>query len=637
MYKFDIQQNSRSIIKVIGVGGGGSNAVNHMYNLGIKDVEFVVCNTDSQALKASPVPTKLQIGVALTQGLGAGGNPEKGRNAALESKEEIREFLSNNTKMVFITAGMGGGTGTGAAPVIAKMAKDMGILTVAIVTVPFGFEGKKKIALAHEGLDELRGNCDTTLVIMNDKIRELHKNLSLRSAYAQADMVLTNAAKSIAEIITVTYDSNVDFEDVRAVMENSGTAVMGTGISSGEERAIKATTEAINSPLLNNNSINGASKILVSIAYGEEAELSMDEMDEINTFITDQCQDLHDDLKLAHVCDPTLGDSLKVTVIATGFAKDHANSNPFGIPQAQQVAQPVAVAQPVQTAVAHTAQDAQQAQKNLIDLESNRVKQISLFDQFDTFNKPAAQPVAETPIEANPAPAETNTNPIPPIVTNTVIAEEKPIIAPESIVAPTITPTAETLTPTQQYIIEQQQLAQAILPTATEVIKEVIPPAYVAPVQTTPIFEAPTQQPVQAQPEPVAPKANTYSWDINVPNSEPRLENNNTQTIAEQPAQPVVNRIERPAPQIENWNEEAERKRQMLLEEAQRRIDRLKGLSENNITDDYKERFEVPAYQREHKTLTDIPHSSERNISRLTLNDDNEILGNNKFLHDNVD
>jgi cell division protein FtsZ len=243
MYKFDLPSHHKSIIKVIGVGGGGSNAVNHMYSQGIKDVEFIVCNTDVQALSGSPIPNKLQIGIGLTDGLGAGANPERGKNAALESREEIRELLSNNTKMVFITAGMGGGTGTGAAPVIARLAKEMDIVTVGIVTAPFGFEGKKKILQAEKGIEELRSYCDTVLVILNDRLRDIYGNLSIREAFAKADNILSTAAKSIAEIITVESDVNVDFEDVKTVMKDSGAAVMGSGVASGEGRGTRAVEE----------------------------------------------------------------------------------------------------------------------------------------------------------------------------------------------------------------------------------------------------------------------------------------------------------------------------------------------------------------------------------------------------------
>src|SRR5690349_6389878 len=318
-YKFEVPKNSlnRSIIKVIGVGGGGSNAVNHMYKQGIKDVEFVVCNTDNQALNSSPVPIKLQIGANLTEGLGCGANPEVGRNAALESKDQIREMLSG-TKMVFITAGMGGGTGTGAAPVIAKIAKDMDILTVGIITAPFAFEGKKKYSQAESGIEALRQNCDTVLVILNDKLREIFGNLSINQAFAQADNVLTTAAKGIAEIITLAGYVNVDFQDVRTVMLNAGAAVMGSAETRGEDRAKKAAEGALSSPLLDNRDIMGAKKILLSIISGEEAELQMDELTEITEYIQEQAGE-DAEMIFGHGVDPELGDRIRVTVIATGF------------------------------------------------------------------------------------------------------------------------------------------------------------------------------------------------------------------------------------------------------------------------------------------------------------------------------
>ena len=319
-YKFDMPTQTKSIIKVIGVGGGGSNAVKHMYKQGIKDVEFIICNTDQQALQSSSVPNKLQIGIDLTEGLGAGAKPERGRQAALESKEQIRELLNQGTKMLFITAGMGGGTGTGAAPVIAQVAQELGILTVGIVTAPFVFEGKRKREQAEQGIRELSEHCDTVLVILNDKLRQLYGNLAMGAAFAKADTVLTTAAKSIAEIITVTSDVNVDFEDVKTVMKESGAAVMGSSITDGENRARRAAEEALNSPLLNNTDIQGAQKILLSIMSGPDHELEMDELTEITEYIQDKAgQDA--EMIFGHGVDETLGQSIRVTVIATGFAR----------------------------------------------------------------------------------------------------------------------------------------------------------------------------------------------------------------------------------------------------------------------------------------------------------------------------
>jgi cell division protein FtsZ len=320
-FTFDIPTQSRSIIKVIGVGGGGSNAVKHMHKQGIKDVEFIICNTDRQALESSTVPNKLQIGVDLTEGLGAGAKPERGRQAALESREQIRELLSNGTKMLFITAGMGGGTGTGAAPVIAQVAQELNILTVGIVTAPFLFEGKKKRDQAEQGIKELSEHCDTVLVILNDKLRQLYGNLTMGQAFAKADTVLTTAAKSIAEIITVTSDVNVDFEDVKTVMKDSGAAVMGSSITEGENRARRAAEEALNSPLLNNTDIQGAQRILLSIMSGDQAELEMDELSEITEYIQGKTGE-DAEMIFGHGTDETLGQSIRVTVIATGFARE---------------------------------------------------------------------------------------------------------------------------------------------------------------------------------------------------------------------------------------------------------------------------------------------------------------------------
>jgi cell division protein FtsZ len=312
------ESNANSIIKVIGVGGGGSNAVNHMFLQGIVGVDFIVCNTDRQALDISPVPHKIQLGPNLTEGRGAGMIPEMGMNAAIENIEEIREILSKNTKMVFVTAGMGGGTGTGAAPVIAQVAKDLGILTVGIVTVPFNFEGRKRRQQAEEGLDKMRQNVDTLLIINNERLREFGKNMSLSSAFSHADNVLTVAAKGIAEVISVTGTINVDFNDVNTVLRNSGQAIMGSALAEGEDRALVAVKEALTSPLLNDNDINGASYVLLNITYGDK-EVMMDEITEITDYIQDAAGATADVI-WGHGYDATLGDKICITLIATGFS-----------------------------------------------------------------------------------------------------------------------------------------------------------------------------------------------------------------------------------------------------------------------------------------------------------------------------
>lgn len=325
MYTFDLPSHHRSIIKVIGVGGGGSNAVNYMHSLGIKDVEFIVCNTDIQSLHSSSVKNKLQIGINLTEGLGAGADPEKGKNAARESSHEIREILKNDTKMLFITAGMGGGTGTGAAPIIAKLAKELDILTIGIVTIPFLFEGKEKMDVANEGIKFLKEDCDSVIVIMNEKLSEIYGNLTQRDAFSKADDVLCTAARSIAEIITSTGNINVDFEDVNTVMRNAGAAVIGSAIASGENRANRAAEMAINSPLLNNHEIYGAKKILLNIVSGEDDEINMNELKNITEYIENS---VGNDSKIIFgtSIDQSLGDKIKVTVIASGFNNLSKNS-----------------------------------------------------------------------------------------------------------------------------------------------------------------------------------------------------------------------------------------------------------------------------------------------------------------------
>ncbi len=315
--KFEMLKDKSSIIKVIGVGGGGGNAVNHMYKQGIVGVDFIICNTDAQALELSPIPNKVQLGASLTEGRGAGSLPEVGMNSAIESIEDIKELLGPTTKMVFITAGMGGGTGTGASPIIAQAAKEMGILTVGIVTTPFTFEGKRRKQQADEGLDAFKDHVDTLLVISNDKLREMYGNLTLSNAFAEADNILTTAAKGIAEIITVPGYINVDFEDVKTVMESSGVAIMGSASAEGEGRAYKAVQAALNSPLLDNNDIEGARYILLNITSGEQ-EVLMDEVAEITDYIQNQAG-LTADIIWGNCYDETLGDKISVTLIATGF------------------------------------------------------------------------------------------------------------------------------------------------------------------------------------------------------------------------------------------------------------------------------------------------------------------------------
>lgn len=545
-YKFDLPKHHKSIIKVVGVGGGGSNAVNHMFRQGIKDVEFVVANTDLQALNSSPVPHKLQLGVNLTEGLGCGANPEVGRAAALESKDQIREMLSG-TKMVFVTAGMGGGTGTGAAPVIAKIAKDMDILTVGIVTVPFSFEGKKKTGQAQAGIEALRSSCDTVLVILNDKLREIYGNLAIGQAFGEADTVLTTAAKGIAEIITLAGYVNVDFQDVRTVMLNAGAAVMGSVETRGEGRAIKAAQQALASPLLDNRDIMGAKKILLSIISGEEAELQMDELSTITEYIQQQAGD-EAEVIFGHGVDSTLGDRIRVTVIATGFRAE--------------------------------GKIMRKDEKKVLELDKN---QISLFGGLDnSVNQRTDEPELRV--------VEMLVNQTPEMPTkHTTTISDKPILQPED------------------------------------------KPLYIKPEEKPFVPEEPQEErsfTLFERPVPVA------KWD-----DEDETEEGDDSLFGSDDDEFSVGK-EPSADQIINEEGlmEYRRTKERLAQQARERRAKLKADKKPEMTkEEFNNKWTVPAYLRRGVKMENVPHSSENFVSRYNLNDDNQVLGNNKFLHDNVD
>lgn len=324
---FDLPKNQSNVIKVIGVGGGGSNAVNHMYSQGINGVDFVICNTDAQALQNSPIPTKIQLGASLTEGLGAGANPEVGEQAALESIQEIKDMLSSNSKMVFITVGMGGGTGTGAAPIIARVARELDLLTIGVVTIPFSFEGKMRNDQAQKGIERLREYVDSLVVINNNKLREVYGNLGFKAGFSKADEVLSTASRGIAEVITHHYTQNIDLKDAKTVLSNSGTAIMGSATASGANRSLEAISKALDSPLLNDNKITGAKNVLLLIVSGSE-EITIDEIGEINDYIQSEAK-TNVNIIMGVGEDENLGDTVAVTVVATGFNKDqqHEISN----------------------------------------------------------------------------------------------------------------------------------------------------------------------------------------------------------------------------------------------------------------------------------------------------------------------
>lgn len=536
--KFELPEYS-SIIKVIGVGGGGSNAVNHMYKLGIKGVDFLVCNTDKQALDLSPVPHKIVLGTTLTEGRGAGSIPEVGRNAAIENIEDLRMVLSNNTKMVFITAGMGGGTGTGAAPVISGVARELGILTVGIVTVPFAHEGKKRRQYAEEGIELLKQNVDTLLVIRNDKLREMYGNLKLSDAFAHADDVLTTAAKSIAEIISITQQINVDFADICTVMRNSGVAIMGSATASGENRAVRAVEMSLNSPLLNDNNIIGARYVLLNIISGSD-EITMDELGEITDFIQEAAGQTAEIIK-GYGVDASLGDSVSVTIIATGFQQ----TNPVNYEYAPK----------------------SQPEKVVRQLEE----------------KVAEAPKAEI---VTPPAAETETNPLEPF-----------------LVSKPVEPVAEVK-------------SEWSTPAAVE-------------------FEI-----VNTSQEIVEPVSEVSSHEIE--SSVNEVASVSEETYIEEFIEPVLVVKEEVKAELDPQEAAKKAEQEEIQRRANERIQKLRDISLKLKSPQVLNEMEnEPAYKRRNVNLENVPHSSESQVSRFTLTENEEkkieIRPNNSFLHDNVD
>jgi cell division protein FtsZ len=395
----DLPLVDSSIIKVIGVGGGGGNAVNHMYRQGITDVSFVVCNTDNQALRKSPVPIKIQLGADTTEGLGAGGNPEVARRAAEESIEKIQELLKDNTKMVFITAGMGGGTGTGASPVVAKAAHDLGILTVGIVTIPFAFEGNMKIRQALEGVAALSEHVDAILVINNEKLKQIYPDLELSNAFAKADDVLTNAAKAIAEIITVPGYINTDFADVYSIMKDGNVAIMNTGYASGENRITKAIEDALNSPLLNTSDVSGASKILLSLYCSNSDQIRMEEVEQIHDFMSKVGENVQ--VIWGASFDEELKEKVKITLIATGFEVSDIPGMPANIAKAHVHKHPMSSES---SRFFDTSKKENEQEIEITDESDSEPVKPNIEKTFDQYYGNPAQTETEPEIEQNPEP-----------------------------------------------------------------------------------------------------------------------------------------------------------------------------------------------------------------------------------------
>lgn len=574
MLKFDLPKGQSSIIKVIGVGGGGNNAVNHMFRQGIEGVDFIQCNTDAQVLDESPVPIKVQLG---NRGLGAGAKPEVGRMAAEESIEEIRDILSKSTQMLFITAGMGGGTGTGAAPVIASVARELDILTVGIVTIPFTFEGMRRRRQAEQGIQEMRKYVDTLLVINNDKLRELHGDLKLEQAFAKADNVLTTAAKGIAELITVRGYINVDFEDVKTVMKDSGRAIMGSGLAEGPNRAIEAAEQALSSPLLNDNDIHGARNILLYMAAGEE-DLTMDEITEITDYITEHAG-IEADMIWGKGTDPTLGKNVAITIIATGF--DTVDAIELNKPQKNVtplvLEKPAERAQPVAQTIRH-------------DI-SQEITEITLIS-----SKPAPS-VAEAELTAS-EPSNQQRPPVDPILDDIT----EPMVFTRSADTPNssqVNQASQTATINQ----ESQSFTAAQSPYQTQ-----------------------TQQP-RTQPS-NQPQVNTISSE----RAQPSQTTMPTSSLREEPKTIVR---EFPPAVADNGQYELIPAEQALRREQS--IKRLRAISQGNKTPENVNQYEAePAYLRRGTQLNDAPPASESVVPRMALDKDNE-LRQNTFIHKIVD
>ncbi len=597
------KHEENAIIKVVGVGGGGSNAVNYMFNKGINGVDFVVCNTDAQALDNSPIVNKMQLGHTLTKGRGAGARPEVGRDAAMESIEEIRELFSSDLQMVFVTAGMGGGTGTGAAPVIAQVAKEMGILTVGIVTVPFAFENKKRTAQATAGIEEMRKAVDTLLIIRNDKLRELYGNLSLSNAFSHADDVLCTAAKSIAELITITGIVNVDMNDVITVMRGSGVAIMGSGRAHGEDQAIRAVQMAMESPLLNDDDITGASHILLNITYGNN-ELKMDEIGEITDFIQELAGP-EADIIWGYGKDEQLGEDICVNVIATGFApKEIATLLPLNAIKEAPEPTPVFVLGDAPAAVV-VEPSAVVEENPVFTLDTAQVIE-------ETTIAPIAEVVEETPVVAETA--QLNEMPVAEVIEEPfklVMANEIELEIENSFES---NPTVE------------EPVKQAALFSFEEYEKAELANEEMAKMELQEP-EIPELSTFKLQENTSAETPNIPSFESIRPTSERAIPE--TQMTFKQE---VVSENRPPRTELMARNKEREGR----IREYTMRMKSPNGLNELE---------NEPAYLRRKVTLDEGNHSSENTVSRTIskeVTDENgntriELRTNNPFLHDNVD
>lgn len=622
---FDLPKNQSNVIKVIGVGGGGSNAINHMFQQGIKGVDFVICNTDAQALQNSGVPNKIQLGVHLTEGLGAGANPEVGEQSAVESLEDIRRMLDTNTKMVFITAGMGGGTGTGAAPIIAKMAKELDILTVGIVTMPFQFEGKMRNEQAQLGIEKLRGHVDSLIVINNNKLREVYGNLGFKAGFSKADEVLATASRGIAEVITHHYTQNIDLRDAKTVLSNSGSAIMGSASASGQTRAQDAIMKALDSPLLNDNKITGAKNVLLLIVSGTQ-EITIDEIGEINDHI--QSEAGHGANIIMGVGeDETLQESIAVTIIATGFNVDQQND----------------ISNTEAKKVIHALDDDSADNDNMVKdaepaifmpdivLENKKEKVVvhtleedDLKDDFELiptteFIKNMSVTYEEV-IDGKPKQTEFIINEVKPQTQEIELVEEEQITLTFDL---PLTPKLE-----EKESIKEIDHSNKVLFTLDDDFKNFDVNDY---VEIIPVTEANDKGEKRFVLEDITSSETTV--------------NQTKAKVPEVKEEVYERRVAEPNDRGYDMAEEIDPMTtpisELLKERANERRRKMKDFNYkfNNAKIDEIEK--EPAYKRQGVNLDESKHSSETITSRLSVgtddNDDVQLRSNNSFLHDNVD
>lgn len=638
---FDLPKNQSSEIKVIGVGGGGSNAVNYMFELGIKGVDFVVCNTDAQALQDSPIPNKIQLGITLTEGLGAGANPEIGERSAMENLEEVKNLLGRNTKMVFVTAGMGGGTGTGAAPIIARTAKEMGILTVGIVTFPFAFEGASRKRQAEEGVEQLRGSVDSLIVVNNDKLRDVYGNLGFKSGFVKANEVLSTAAKGIAEVITQHYRMNIDLNDARTVLADSGTAIMGSATASGEGRAIEAVSKALDSPLLNDNDIFGCRSVLLKIISGE-MEVTLDEIGEITDYVQQEAGG-RANVIMGVGDDPELGESISVTVIATGFDPDQQESIMPGEPAkiihqldsediAPKVTMDVQTPKAVEPRTNRPIREVPSEPRNIEPVPEPETIRHNLFDDDEPINE------VETPVRMERAPqreVQPQAQPQMQPQQQVTLSFDMPLVEEEEAPVERVQNNVQESNDVvyHQLVLDEEDEADITFNQEVEEAEEEVR------------FELRHEPMVDEVPEVIEPKQE-WARPVQVSQfthqpeqkSAPAVEQTqfSRQTLPESAQKVEEMPLHTEAP-VEEFSVAEEQ-----LRRARERKSRLKSFNYKfRNASNVSGAENIPAYKRAGIELNRVNHSSENPVSRYTLGEDDknnpQIRPNNSFLHDNVD